>query len=100
MKLNPTWLKGKVVNMSFDPEFDNKFYKALKGLENNISHREKEILQFVDEIVITENNYPNGEKYLVAEVFDTQQNGFDFMVEYTPPKEGGAIKHRPGAITS
>ena len=78
-----TEIKGKVCNRSFDPAFDEKFYKALDGLKENMSNREKLIMDNVKDIVIDE-----GDDYLLAEVYDVKGNSFDFIIEDEHRKPG------------
>lgn len=87
-----------IVNKPEDmPGFNEKFKKAVNGLEKNAANREKSILEDASEVYVKYQVSPQ-DYYLTANVYDSEGDGFQFMIEHRDHEQKRSF-HKPGDIT-
>ena len=97
--MKPTYfqkLKDKITNKTSFQLDGRTFNAAMAGLERNAGYREKSILEDVESILIEEHAYPQ-DRYVTASVYNTDGEGFEFIVKHDRKDRGTAYK--PGDIT-
>jgi hypothetical protein len=89
-------LEGKIKNNTkYTLGMDVRLNHAILGAKRNAGYREEAVLNDIASIEISGHIYP-GDKYLTADIFNTEGDGIQIILEHETDRRGGGYK--PGDI--